>query len=133
VEEYRLSFFGNSNSATIKGPILFDSPHIARVSSYPGITFPKLQGYNSSCNNIELKNTKVRERNSVSTPLEKLRIENRHNTSDSLINRIITHAERCRSRDTTRKGSPRTGLTDENCFDYISNFSPIWWDGVMSG
>lgn len=113
--------FGNSNSATIKGPILFDSPHIARVSSYPGITFPKLQGNNSSCNNInnELKITKVRERNSVSTPLDKLRIENRNNISDSFINRIITHAERCRSRDTTRKGSPRTGLTDENCFDYI--------------
>lgn len=111
--------FGNSNSGNSKGPILFDSPHVARVSSHPGVTFPKLQGTHiSSAKSNENKHS-AKEKTVPSTPLEKLRIENRQNTSESIINRILTHAERCRTRDTIRKGSPRTGLTNDNCFDYI--------------
>lgn len=109
----------NYNTANVKGPILFDSPHVARVSSYPGVTFPKLHGTHiSSAKSSESKQA-AKEKSLLSAPLEKLRIESRQNTSESIINRILTHAERCRTRDTTRKDSPRTGLTDDNCYDYI--------------
>ncbi|XP_076071578.1 uncharacterized protein LOC143042958 [Mytilus galloprovincialis] len=111
--------FGHSTSYQAKGPILFESPHVARVSSYPGVTFPKLQGNLTSYVSKTDTKTTPKDKNSATTPLEKLRIENRQNTSESIINKILTHAERCRSRDTIGKGSPKTGLTDENCFDYI--------------